>query len=308
MSQKQHSLLVRGMGVFAAALVLMLVIGTFADQQIARAVYAPGNPFVIFVSSLGLITMAYPACFLLGVLAQRSLASKKSQALRIAGAILCLAIALLAGALITKALLSIRDGFGGLTGSELPSPVRMGIGVVAGAGLCALGAKAGKANDAEGLARRVLMVIVALLASYVAIELVKNFMARPRPFTLFSGYDGIEFSPWYSRSSGTAELMVAYDLEKDAFKSFPSGHSVQAASLLATFYGLSLVFPGLQKKLGIAFAAEIIFALAVMACRMILGAHFLSDVSVGALMGVVAFLILLALDNRQPQMRRQESK
>ena len=92
--------------------------------------------------------------------------------------------------------------------------------------------------------------------------------------------------------------MAAYGLERDAFKSFPSGHSLQAAAVLAAFYGLSLVYPGLRSKLGIALAVEIVFALAVMSCRMILGAHFLSDVSTGALVSVVAFFILMALQKR----------
>ena len=282
----------RGMGAFAVMLVVMLAVGTFADYQIAQAIYAPDNPLVIFFSSLGLIPMAYPISFLAGVLAQRSLASQKPQALRIVGAILCFALAMLVGALATKALLSVRDGFGGIFGNEPPTLVSVGIGVIVGGGLCALGISAGKANDAKDLARRVLIVVVILLASFVAVEIVKNFMSRPRPRVLFAGYDGIEFSPWYCRSSGTGELMAAYGLEKDAFKSFPSGHSLQAASLLVAFYGLSFVYPGLRQKLDIVLAIEIAFALTVMACRMILGAHFLSDVSVGALIGVIAFLVL----------------
>ena len=289
------------MGVFAVVLVVMLVAGTFADYQIAQAIYAPDNLPVIFVSTLGLIPMAYPSCLLLGVLVQRSLASQKPPVARIAGAILCALLALLFGALITRSILSIRDGFGGLVGAELPSTARMGIGVVVGAILCALGYNAGKANDAKDLARRVLIVVVVLVASYVAIELVKNFMARPRPRVGLAGYEGIEFSPWYQKTSGTEEFMAAFGLEKDAFKSFPSGHSAQAAALLASFYGLSLVYPGLRDKLGIALVIEIIFALTIMSCRMILGAHFLSDVSMGALFSVIAFLILMMLQKRQPQ-------
>ena len=291
----------RGMGAFAVALVVMLVIGTFTDYQIAQAIYAPDNPLVIFISSMGLIPMAYPASFLVGVLAQRSLASQKPQVLRIAGVVLCVALAMLVGALATRALLSVRDGFGGISGSELPTLAHVGIGCVVGAGLCALGFGAGKANDAKDLARNVLVVVVVLLASYIAIEIVKNLMARPRPRVLFAGYEGIEFSPWYCQSSGTEEFMATYGLERDAFKSFPSGHSLQAAFLLASFYGLTLVYPGLRQKLGIVLAVEIIYALAVMACRMILGAHFLSDVSVGALLGVVAFFVMLALQERQPR-------
>ena len=171
---------------------------------------------------------------------------------------------------------------------------RMGIGVVVGAALCALGYNAGKANDAKDLARQVLLVILVLVVSYVVVEIVKNFMTRPRPRTLFAGYAGIEFSPWYQRTSGAEDLMATYGLEKDAFKSFPSGHSVQVAAFLAAFYGLSLVYPSLRQRLGIALVVEIVFALVVMSCRMILGAHFLSDVSTGALVSVIAFFVLMA--------------
>ncbi len=298
MNLERHSLLVRGMGAFAALLVALLVVGTFADYQIAQALYAPGNPFVIFVSTLGLFPMAYPACFLLGVLVQRSLASQKPPVLRIVGAVLCVVLAALFGALITRAVLSVRDGFGGMVGAELSSTIRLGIGTIVGIGLCALGFGAGKGNDAKDLARRVLIVVVVLVVSYIAVEIVKNLMARPRPFAVLAGYEGVEFSPWYQKGSGVEDLMAAFGLEKDAFKSFPSGHSVQVASFLAGFYGLSLVYPSLQQKLGIALAVEMVFALVVMSCRMILGAHFLSDVSMGALVAVAAFLILMALQGR----------
>ena len=286
------------MGAFAVVLVVLLGVGTFADLQIAQAIYAPNNPAVIFVSSLGLFPLVYPACIFMGVLMQRCLASQKTPALRVAGAILCTLLAMLFGALITKSVLSILDGFGGIVGSELPTAVRLGIGAVIGAGLCAVGFNAGKANDAKDLARQVLVVTVVLAFSFLLVELLKNFMSRPRPRLLFAGYDGIEFCPWYRKFSGAPELMAAHGIEKDAFKSFPSGHSLQAASVLGAFYGLSLVYPSLQKKLGIALVVEFIFALTVMACRMILGAHFLSDVSMGALLSVIACIILMALQKR----------
>ena len=289
------------MGAFAAVLVVLLAVGTFYDYQIAQAVYAPGNPLVIFVSTLGLIPMAYPACLLLGVLAQRSLASQKAKLLRIACAFLCVVLALLFGALITKALLSTLEGFGGMFGYEPPELVRLGIGAVAGAVLCTVGFGAGKANDAKDLARNVLIVVVVLAATFALVEIVKIFMARPRPRLLFAGYEGIEFCPWYQAFPGAEEFMATYGIEKDAFKSFPSGHSLQAAALLASYYGLSLVYPRLREKLGLALAISIIFALVVMSCRMVLGAHFLSDVSVGALLSVIAFLVLMALQKPAQQ-------
>ena len=307
LSQEQRTLLMRGMGIFAGVLVVLLVVGTFADYQIAQAVYAPDNPLVIFLSTLGLFPMVYSACFFVGVLAQRSLVSQKPPILRIVGVVVCVALALLFGALITRAVLSVRDGFGGIVGGELPTLARVGIGVVIGAALCALGFNAAKANDAKDLARRVLIVFLVLVVSFLAVEIVKNYMARPRPRVLFAGYEGIEFSPWYRKSTGAEEFMAAYGLERDAFKSFPSGHSLQAASLLAVLYGLSLVYPGLRQKLGVLLVVEIVFALTVMSCRMILGAHFLSDVSMGALVSVIAFLVIMALQGRLQEREPREA-
>ena len=301
LSQEQRTLIIRGMGAFAAVLVILLLAGTFYDYQIAQAVYAPDSPLVIFVSTLGLIPMAYPACLLLGVLAQRSLVSQKAKLLRIAGAGLCVVLALLFGALITKALLSTLEGFGGMFGCEPPELVRMGIGAVVGAGLCAVGFGAGTATDAKDLARNVLIVVMVLAASFALVEIVKIFMARPRPRLLFAGYEGIEFCPWYQAFPGAEEFMAAYGIEKDAFTSLPSGHSLQAAALLASYYGLSLVYPRLRQRLGLALAVSIVFALVVMSCRMVLGAHFLSDVSVGALLSVIAFLVLMALQKPAQQ-------
>ena len=301
LSQEQRSLLMRGMGAFAAVLVVMLGVGTFADYQIAQAIYTPDNPLVIFVSSLGIFPLFYPVCFLLGVLAQRSFMSQKPKAQSVIGAIVCVLFAVLMGALVMRSLLSIRDGFGGMFGYEPSALVRMGIGGVVGAVLCALGFGAGKANDAKDLARSVLIVVVVLVGSFIVLEIVKNFMQRPRPRLLFAGYEGIEFCPWYNKFSGAEDFMAANGVERDLFKSFPSGHSLQAAAFLASFYGLSLVYPGLRQKLGVALVVEIVFALAVMSCRMILGAHFLSDVSTGALVSVIAFLVIMALQKRRPQ-------
>ena len=119
LSQEQRSLLMRGMGAFAVVLVALLAVGTFADLQIAQAVYAPDNPLVIFVSTLGLIPMVYPACILLGVLMQRSLASQKPRVLCVVGAVVCMVLAVLFGALITGALLSMLEGFGGIERADL---------------------------------------------------------------------------------------------------------------------------------------------------------------------------------------------
>ena len=119
--------------------------------------------------------MCYPACLLLGVLAQRSLASQKPQLLRILGAVVCVAFALLFGALITRAVLSTLEGFGGMFGAEPPELVRAGIGAVIGAGLCALGFRASKGNDAKDFLSDVSMgALVSVIAFFILMALQKS--------------------------------------------------------------------------------------------------------------------------------------
>lgn len=115
----------------------------------------------------------------------------------------------------------MRDGFGAMAGAELPTSVRLGIGAVAGAILCALGYRAAKANDAKELARGVIMVVAVLVISFLVVEVVKNLMARPRPWLVFEGYEGIVFTPWYSQTSGAGELIATLGLDKSVFNSFP---------------------------------------------------------------------------------------
>ena len=66
------------------------------------------------------------------------------------------------------------------------------------------------------------------------------------------------------------------------------------------------MYPRLRQKLGLVLVIGIVFALAVMSCRMILGAHFLSDVSVGALVSVIAFIVLMALQKPRQQQTAEE--
>jgi membrane-associated phospholipid phosphatase len=72
-------------------------------------------------------------------------------------------------------------------------------------------------------------------------------------------------------------------IDKGEFRSFPSGHSILSMCMVMILQSLTWFFKKLKDKriilgvLGAAFSMIIIFT------RLILGAHYLSDVSAGAI-------------------------
>jgi membrane-associated phospholipid phosphatase len=111
------------------------------------------------------------------------------------------------------------------------------------------------------LASAAAFLFVAVAASGIANDLIKVLVGRSRPGLLISkGVYG--FNPF---------------TDKYIYASFPSGHSNTIASLC---YGLYRVMERFKYEL-------LTIALAVMTSRVVVGAHFPSDVLFGAWLGVV---------------------
>ena len=110
------------------------------------------------------------------------------------------------------------------------------------------------------LANIAVFLFVAVALSGLANDLIKVLVGRSRPGLLISrGVYG--FKPF---------------TQQYCYASFPSGHSNTIASLC---YGLNLVMDRFKYAL-------LIIALAVMSSRVIVGAHFPSDVLFGACLGM----------------------
>jgi membrane-associated phospholipid phosphatase len=111
-----------------------------------------------------------------------------------------------------------------------------------------------------------IFLFAAIAISGLANDLIKVLVGRSRPILLFS--DGIYgFRPFS---------------DQYAYNSFPSGHSNTIAALCY----------GLYKVSGRCGFILLIAALAVVASRVVLGAHFPSDVIFGAYLGLVITQLL----------------
>ena len=104
---------------------------------------------------------------------------------------------------------------------------------------------------------------------------LKDHAHRPRPINVreFGGVD--EFKTWYQFDGACAKNCA-----------FPSGEAAQGFWTLAPAMLVPLPWRGP------AIAAALVFGTATSVWRMAFGAHFLSDVLVGALISIIVVLVL----------------
>lgn len=149
-------------------------------------------------------------------------------------------------------------------------------------------------SNPRRLLRISLIIIIAFLAEHLTMELIKYLAMRPR-YRFLSNDDintiGATFRNWwqwqpYSHTSG------------DSFKSFPSGHTSAAAVALLS----PLLITGSRTRFKhdqlVFFLLGCAWVLYVAIFRMIAGAHFLSDVSSGAMFSAAIGLLVLFLGSR----------
>ena len=155
-----------------------------------------------------------------------------------------------------------------------------------------LGYRMFRHNENKNLWILFLVLIIAMTIALVGgITLIKEIFHRPRYRSVFNA--GVDYYPWYIRCGNYKDLMKTHSLISEEFKSFPSGHS--GTSLCFALCALFLPFVDQKyKKLQLPlFIVGLLFAMLVMFCRMLVGAHYLSDVSMGAILPIVVTLLAL---------------
>ncbi len=144
--------------------------------------------------------------------------------------------------------------------------------------------------------------ICALAISQGAVHLViKPLFGRLRYRAMYvlesNGVEGYSlFTPWYhANGKGVlTEEMISLGLGEEVFKSFPSGHTTGAA-MIFTIASLP-VFLGFEDKKYlkyrvVLFSVAAAYTIIVAVSRLIMGAHYLSDVVVGATITLISVLI-----------------
>lgn len=110
---------------------------------------------------------------------------------------------------------------------------------------------------------------VLFLSTMIVFNTIKMSWGRMRFRDMMPPYSG--FTPWYLPQGFSSD---------NTYMSFPSGHAAWA-SVILTITLLPLAFPRLKTKERIVNAVAYIWIIAVSLSRVIVGAHFASDVIVG---------------------------
>lgn len=149
-----------------------------------------------------------------------------------------------------------------------------------------------------------LAMLIALAINQIITTVMKNIWTRQRFRNLDIGNGGTSsngFTPWYKAGLGQNRDAALYYVEdsagmmqKDAYKSFPSGHTSTAAITLVLIM-LPDIFEKLKKFKVWFYVVPIIFTVLVAISRIVNRAHYLSDVLFGATLGFISVFISITL-------------
>ena len=261
----------------AAILALCLLIGTFFDYQISSALFNSSSLFGRFVEAAGELPFELTAS-VAGIMLVRAARpdSKANKWLAVLGVLINVG---LAGYEIIG---SLRVG-----GKLIAAQLVLTFVLVIAANVIAY--RLTRDTDPDELTRWALMVLAVWVAQATILNvIVKPLWSRPR-MRVIEVTPGLDFQPWWVIGNPDKWSYIAAGVIKDGFKSFASGHTAHAAIGLMLAGLPAAAFTEKPSRRRVVFWAAAVVAALVAFGRIVIGAHFLTDVSCG-------FALVLALE------------
>lgn len=268
-----------------AVAVLGVVLGSFFDLDISRAIASPANGFALTVSVLGPTIAFMPVAAMGGGFISLAVKGQYHIGLKVLFYIL------------SAACLGVSIYFAGgeyfdINGFHKAAPEWLGylIALVPEGAALVGGYFLFRKNENPNIWILFLIIIVLeTLAIAVVVPLIKNNMHRPR-YRLVSTSD-VTFHAWWEPCPEYKDLIIATGTHSDNFKSFPSGHTSEASIMLITATFLPLVFKKTEKIHLPLFVGAWAFVLLIAFARILAAAHYLSDVSMGATITLTSLFV-----------------
>ena len=291
MNNKTLSKLFLGLGIFFGAL---LLVGTFWDLKIAKALYIENCRPAMAIAFAGFLLFFMCCTFFLGVLCRQLFNSSGKISRRVivilAFFYLYLSTAILLGSGVLNDQ-SFSGAFGTqvtfgsclLTGTVLYVPVFV-FGVIAN------GRRYDKAVVKKTIGIIVIMTLVFLMSTYFNCTMI-------RPHYRLLSDPAAEFTRWYQLKSTGKLFMSIPDLIADHPGSFTCGHAMYGILFLILFPSFKMVFPKLEGKEKMLMIIAGIVGAAVIFSRMITGNNYLSDICLGAV-GAIKMCFSYALPKK----------
>ena len=277
--------------VIASAAVILFAFGTFFDLPAEQAVYHPNQPAALVFTVLGYYLFFGPFEFLTGALCRQLMHLAATRTKRILSLAICSYIGISTAVLGGMGLVS--DSVLGLLFPEVEFTFLRCflIGVIVFCPLVALGMLLNGDRADKATVYCLILLLGILTLSFFGQVLFTSVTNRPRYRITLLGLEELTFRPWYTPLRDAAQLSARYALKSDALRSFFSGHAMDAVLNLAIFPAFALVFPGLQTKERFLKLAALLLIPPIAFSRMVLGAHYLSDVSAGMLCGLLLVIL-----------------
>lgn len=265
----------------AGLFLVMMAIGSVWDCPISQAAYNPDSPFGLFFAAFG----EYPAA--LGFAAAGAmLLSARNREKHLTGA-----LQIAAGCWLI---------FSGVAMASIFPANYLGIsiGLSAGIGLVCTGLtvwgtlRLCRTSDRRTVIQIAAVFLLVIFADILVVNLIKIPWGRAR-MRLVASDPRAYFMPWWQAGTGLRDTLVAAGVAAEEFKSFPSGHTANASSLMLLCF-LPQISPKLAGKQNILFFIAFAWTVLVAVSRIVMGAHYLTDTTVGFAVGLAVFLCISA--------------
>lgn len=232
--------------------IILFIIGTFYDFQISCYLFNSSSFFGRLLASYG----AFPATFLIMVSSYVFLFNTKKIYLKLVGVIL----------LVGSFYYGITNGYEYGLGINIIQSAIISIFVYF---IPSIFLYRYLNKNEENLLRLALTIVLVVFLQLLIVNIIKLIWLRPRMIFIMTE-NNIKYLPWYVKGKYISNIKL------DLIKSFPSAHTSNASCIL-------LIFLINKKHKIFNYLITILFILMVGLSRMIVGAHFLSDISFGAL-------------------------
>lgn len=276
---KTHAFTKKRIMVISICLVAAILVGTFFDYQISCALYHGEKVFGKIFAAYGQLPVAIGNVvigYLLIYVTQRKL--KVTTILAYIAAVYSYFMAIVLAAMDPMLYLEFSKG------------LAFGLAIVEVIAFSYLTHRLVQGCNKDDIKKYIGFLAFIIYGQLIIINVLKHVAARPR-MRMIAVTPEAAFQPWYVLGSTMRDTLTAtLGIATEEFKSFPSGHSGCAAVILA----FSLV-PYIRQK-GSSdkwFFVGLTFALLVMFSRIMMGAHFLTDVTFG--FTITFFLIVLGI-------------
>ena len=289
MVKKRHFIIV------ISILLVGLILGSFFDLEINKAIFSENNTFSLIMASFA----TYPGYGGLAFIGGGFFGTTfKRKDMHIGLKILSYFLSAVAYGMSVWLCAKDMPSVNGFNNPALTVPSYL-IAALVFAGIFYFAFSVTKRGDRQRLWIALMVMAVIFVVGLLPVGfIVKRIMHRPR-YRFFVRTNPDLFHNWWERfadyksvlydAEGNAVKIGANTMTSEEFKSFPSGHSGTAAIVMMFMPYMSIFFPKLKGKETLFFYIGFGWTLVMMFSRMLCGAHYLTDTCMGALIVLIVF-------------------